>query len=73
MYHIDYDLLSTAIINMYIAEFADWDNSLYLLSTVLFEKIEQAASIGQPQRQYITVILMFLHITKYTCQRFFWT
>jgi len=46
---------------------------MYLFSTVLFEKIEHTASIGQPQSQYITIILMLLHIVKYTRQQLFWT
>ena len=34
--------------------------STYLFSAVLFEKIEHATRIGQPQSQHVTIILMLL-------------
>jgi len=42
----------------------------YLLTTVLLEKVEHGACIGQPHCQHITVILVFLQIATYSHHQF---
>jgi len=37
-----------------------------LFSTVLFQKVDHAGRVGQPQSQHVTVILMFLHVHQHT-------